>query len=190
MNQIASVKRTFPAQISAASQNELLAGTLAPLQFEGKASYAAPPEKLFAMVSEAENLHKWLPMLKTVKMDHSRSEQVSQCGVGSIRQCSFSGMGDVDESILWWNPPHGYGFRFEPKGRMKMMTPTTDHVVAFIVESDGKGGSIFTFRVYFNWRGMLMRHMAVHMMPTMLNKALANLQRELGGQGGKMRRVI
>lgn len=186
MNQAASANQRFQADSVAVPT---ITGSLAPLRFEARANYNVPPEKLFAMVSEAGNLHKWLPMIKTVKMDHSRSEQESQCSVGSVRQCSFSGMGDVDESIIWWNPPHSYWFRFAPKGRMKAMMPTADHVNAFIVESDGKGGSIFTFRIYFNWRGILMRHMAVHMMPMMLNMALANLQKELGGAGGKMRRV-
>lgn len=188
MNQVASVSENFQADLTAVP-NSFITSSLAPLRFEGKASYNVLPERLFAMVSEAGNLHKWLPMIKTVKMDHSHSEQQSQCNVGSVRQCSFSGMGDVDESIIWWNPPHSYGFSFSPKGRMKMMIPTTDHVIAFISESDGKGGSIFTFRVYFNWRGIFMRHMAVHMMPMLLNKSLSNLQQELGGAGGKMRRI-
>jgi uncharacterized protein YndB with AHSA1/START domain len=189
MNQAVPVKGTsfvgFPQSVQAISS----IGALAPLRFEGKACYDATPEHLFAMVSEARNLHRWLPMLKAVNMDHSHSDQDSQCGVGSIRQCSFRGMGNVDESILWWDPPRSYGFRFEPKGRMKRMTPTTNHVVAFIVENDGRGGSIFTLRVYFNWRGVLMRRMSALMMPMTLNKALANLQRELGGKGGKMRRI-
>lgn len=139
MNQSVSVNNKFPAN-SDAVLNNAIADSLAPLRFEGKASYNVPPEKLFAMVSEAGNMHKWLPMIKTIKMDHSHSEQKSQCSVGSVRQCSFSGMGDVDEGILWWNPSHSYGFSFSPKGRMKMMIPTTDHVIAFISESDGKGG--------------------------------------------------
>ena len=191
MNQVAqatSISNRFQPD-SPKAPNSSITGSLAPLRFEAKASYDTPPEKLFTMVSEADNLHRWLPMIKTVKMDHSHSEKMSLCNVGSVRQCSFSGMGDVDESIIWWKPPHSYWFSFEPKGRMKMMIPTTDHVIAFISESDGKGGSIFTLQVYFNWRGVFMRYMAVHMMPMLLNKALANLQKELGGAGGKMRRV-
>lgn len=188
MNQSVSANYCLPAN-SDAVPNNAAANSLAPLRFEGKARYNVPPEKLFAMVSEAGNMHKWLPMIKTVKMDNSHSEEKTQCNVGSVRHCGFSGMGDVDESIMWWNPPHSYGFSFSPKGRMKMMIPTTDHVIAFISESDGKGGSIFTLQVYCNWRGIFMRHMAVHMMPMMLNKSLSNLQKELGGAGGKMRRI-
>lgn len=191
MNQVASIKKTFPVNTASTAEEKMseIVKSLAPLRFEGKGHYNSTPERLFAMISEQENLHKWLAMLKRVKMDHSHSDRNAQCGVGSVRQCSFAGMGDVEENIIWWTPPHSYGFRFSPKGLGKMMMPTTDHVVSFSVESDGKGGSIFTLSTYFNWRGNFMRHMAVHMMPMMLNMSMTNLQKVLGGAGGKMRGI-
>lgn len=181
------VSASLPVGVAGASR--ALAAGLATLRFEGQAQLDAPPEKVFEMVSDPALLHRWLPFLRKVQMDHSRSEKAAECAAGSQRYCSFRGMGDVEEGIFWWNPPHGYGFHFAPQGRGKLMTPTTSHSNFFLVAPDGGGGSIFTIRVHFEWRGLLMRHLAVRMMPMMLNMGFANLRREFGGQGGKMRRV-
>jgi hypothetical protein len=54
------------------------------------------------------------------------------------------------------------------------------------VGSDGKGGSLLTWQHYFNWRESLMRYMAAIMLPMMMNTALKNIRKELGGAGGKM----
>lgn len=162
---------------------------LATLRFEGRAQLDAPPGTVFEMVSDPTLLHRWLPFLRKVQMDHSKSEMPAQCAAGSRRHCSFRGMGDVEEGIFWWNPPHGYGFHFAPQGRGRLMTPTTNHSNFFLVAPDGDGGSLFTIRVHFEWRGLLMRHLAVRMMPMMLNMGFDNLRREFGGRGGKMRRV-
>jgi hypothetical protein len=160
----------------------------APLRFEGVGYYDAPPEKMFAVISEPDSVSKWLPMLKSLHMDHAASENGPRaCGFGSERSCSFSMMGDVLERVIWWNPPHGYAFSFHPKN--KMMMPTQNHSVVFLVRSHGNGGSEFVFRTYFDWQPGLMRFMAAHMMPMMLNMSFANLQKQLGGKGGKAWRV-
>ena len=159
----------------------------APLRFEAVGYYDVPRETMFSAVSDPVALSKWLPMLKSLHMNHAASENGEQAyGVGSERVCSFSMMGEVTERVLWWNPPHGYAFSFRPKS--KMMVPTRNHTVVFLVKPHGNG-SEFVFRNYFDWQPGVMRFMAAYMMPMTLNMGLANLRKQLGGRGGKMRRV-
>jgi uncharacterized protein YndB with AHSA1/START domain len=161
---------------------------MSPLRFEGIAFYDVPPEEMFAAVSDPVALSKWLPMLKSLHMNHAASQNgPAACGVGSERSCAFSMMGNVTERVIWWNPPHGYSFTFEP-GK-PMMVPTKNHFIVFLVKPHGAGGSQFIFRTYFDWKPGLMRHMAARMFPMMLNMGLANLRKQFGGKGGKMRRV-
>lgn len=187
MNQVASVGRNYRANIPT-TPNSLIPSSLAPLRFEGVGYYDVPPERMFAAISEPGAMSKWLPMLKSLHINHDVSENGPlACGVGSERSCSFSMMGDVTEQVIWWNPPHGYAFTFQPKS--KMMVPTQNHAVVFLVESNGKSGSKFTFRTHFDWLPGMMRHMAARMMPMMLNMGLKNLKKQLGGKGGKFRRI-
>ncbi|MDE1900988.1 MAG: SRPBCC family protein [Alphaproteobacteria bacterium] len=158
-----------------------------PLRFEGVARFDVSPERLFAYVSEPQNVSQWVPMLKALNMNHAHSKNGSgQCGVGSERACAIGMMGNVVERIIWWDPPKGYAFAFQPENTM--MVPTENHYVILLVRSRDKGSEL-VFRTYFNWRPGLMRFMAVYMMPMMLNMAFANIQKKLGGPGGKFRRV-
>ena len=187
MNQVASVGRSYQANLPT-PPNSSIPSSLAPLRFEGVGYYDVPPERMFAAISEPDEMIKWLPMIKSLHVNHNASENGSiACGIGSERSCAFSMMGDVTERVIWWNPPHGYAFSFQPKSQM--MVPTQNHAVVFLVEPHGKGGSKFIFRSHFDWLPSPMRFMAARMMPMMLNMGLANLKKQLGGKGGKFRRI-
>lgn len=161
--------------------------TDSPLRYEGVAQLDAPPERVFEFISNPRQLPKWLAMLNTAQMDHATSESPGTCGVGSTRHCNFRGMGDVEEEILWWDAPHGYAFKFTKKSNLMM--PTSDHVLVWRTDPDGGGGTLFKSQVYFNWRGVIMRHLAAPMMTKLLDESVRNLQREFGGAGGKAKRV-
>lgn len=156
----------------------------APLRMEAKAGFNASPAKLFSTLSNPHAVASWVPLMQSLHMDHGANGNGAECGVGSVRHCAMRGMGELNETIVWWNPPHGYAFQVSAK--IKMILPTEDHVSVMFVEPGGKGGSILTWQHYFNWRGSLMRHMAAVMLPMMMNTALNNIRRELGGAGGKM----
>ncbi len=159
----------------------------APLRMEARAGFSVSPEQLFSTVSNPATVANWVPLMKGVSMEHGNAGNGIECGIGSIRHCDMRGMGELKETIVWWNPPHGYAFKVATK--IRMMLPTEDHVSVMLVESDGNGGSVLTWQHHFNWRGPLLRHMAVVMLPMMMNAALNNLRRELGGVGGRMRFV-
>lgn len=187
MNQVASIGKSFPVDIATALPSSTNS-VLAPLRYEGVGYYDATPAHMFAAVSDPSAMSKWLPMLKSLHMNHEASASgPTVCDVGSERSCSFSMMGDVEEKVIWWNPPQGYAFTFQPKN--KMMMPVQNHTNVLLVEPHGNGGSKFTWRAHFDWQPGPMRFMAARMMPMMLNTGLANLQKQYGGKGGKFRRV-
>lgn len=151
--------------------------TRAPLRHEFKAEFNVPAQQLFDVVSDHHAVANWVPLMKAVSMEHRRSSS-GECGVGSIRHCTLHGMGGIDETILWWEPPHGYAFRVNAKS--KMMMPTKDHVSVMLIESRPDGGSNLTWQHYFNWEGLVMRHMTAIMFPMMMKKALSNIRNQLG----------
>lgn len=153
----------------------ILRHTQAPLQLELQSTFSVPPAALFTTVSDHHSVASWVPLMRAVVMEHTGN---GQCGVGSIRHCSLHGMGGIDEAILWWDPPHGYAFRVEAKS--KLMMPTRDHVSVMLIEPTADGGSHLTWRHYFNWRGLFMRHITAIMLPMMMKTALANIRKELG----------
>lgn len=159
----------------------------APLRMEARAGFNASPEKLFSTISNPNSVASWVPLMQSLHMKNGATGNSTECGVGSVRHCVLRGMGELNETIVWWNPPHGYAFRVSTK--IKMMLPTEDHISVLIVKPDGNGSSILTWQHYFNWHGSLMRHIAAIMLPMMMNRALKNIRRELGGLGGKMRMV-
>ncbi len=150
--------------------------TKAPLQLELIADFVASPEAVFDVISDHNAIANWVPLMKGVFMEHNRIGN-SECDVGSIRHCSLYGMGGIDETILWWNPPHGYAFKV--KAKSKMMLPTKDHISVMLITPRSDGGSRFTWQHYFNWRGVVMRHMTAIMFPMMMKKAFKNIYNEL-----------
>lgn len=178
---------TYAATISDLSSIDVAKHLGAPLRFEGIAHFDASPEALFAYVSEPQNVSAWVPMLKALTMNHAHSQSgPAQCGVGSERACAIGMIGNVVERIIWWDPPKGYAFAFQPEN--KMMAPTENHYVVLLVRPRDRGSELI-FRTYFNWRPGLMRFMAAQMMPMMLNMAFNNMRKALGGPGGKFRKV-
>ncbi|MDI1309273.1 MAG: SRPBCC family protein [Methylotenera sp.] len=110
-------------------------------------------------------------------MEHHNNSG-GECGVGSVRHCALHGMGGLDETIVWWNPPHGYAFKVDVKS--KIMMPTKDHFSVMLIEPHVNGGSTLTWRHYFNWRSFFMRHVTAVMLPMMMRKAIDNIRKELG----------
>lgn len=151
--------------------------TKAPLRLELKSSFSITPDLLFKIISDHNAVVNWVPLMKAVSMEHHQSSG-DECSVGSVRHCTLRGIGRIDETILWWNPPYGYAFRVAAKS--KMMMPTEDHVSVMLIEASADGESILTWRHYFNWQGLVMRYMAALMFPMMMKGALNNIHKDLG----------
>lgn len=159
------------------------AHTPAPLRMEGVFHFAAAPETVFQRVYDPSFLASWFPMITGGHLDYDGSEAPGAPGVGAKRYCRTSGMGTLDETILYWNPPHGYAYTVK-----NVFMPIKEHLATMEVVSDGADGAWFRWRQYFNGARpdvVLFKPM----MASMMTKGLNALAKELGGQGGKMKVV-
>ncbi|MFA7351588.1 MAG: SRPBCC family protein [Methylotenera sp.] len=150
--------------------------TQAPLRLAYEMDFNASPEALFQTISDHNAVLNWVPLMKSVSMEHQQNN-TQACDVGSVRHCSLHAMGGIDETILWWNPPYGYAFKVEAKS--KIMMPTVDHVSVMQIDQLAEGGSHLTWQHYYNWRGLLMRHITAIMFPKMMETALNNIRKVL-----------
>lgn len=151
----------------------------APLRFAWEIDFANNPETVFNIISDQHALLNWVPLMKSVSMEHNPNN-IDECGIGSIRHCSLHGMGGIDETILWWDPPYGYAFKVEAKS--KIMMPTKDHVSVMLINQLPCGGSRLTWEHYFHWSGFFMRHITAILFPRMMKKALNNIRKTLNNE--------
>ncbi|PKO47111.1 MAG: hypothetical protein CVU29_04080 [Betaproteobacteria bacterium HGW-Betaproteobacteria-22] len=150
--------------------------TQAPLRLAFEMDFHATPELLFKTISDHHSVINWVPLMKSVSMEHHHNN-AHECGVGSVRHCSLRAMGGIDETILWWSPPYGYAFKVEAKSRIMM--PTTNHVSVMQIDRLADGGSHLTWHHYYDWRGLFMRHITAIMFPKMMKTALNNIRKIL-----------
>jgi len=69
------------------------------------------------------------------------------------------------------------------------MMPIRDHVAGMTLTARGPHATELRWDQYFNFKGLVMRHMFPAIMTALMNRGLANLSKELGGEGGRMRVV-
>lgn len=148
--------------------------TTAPLRIERTKRFEAPADQVFAKIVDHQAMVGWVPMLTAVRLEHGGSTAPGDCGVGTVRHCSVQGMGNVDETIIHWDPPRSWAYKVSAKGM-----PTKDHVATMAVQPDGAGGTVLVWRHYFNYKGFVVRWMFPFMFKAMLGRALENLRKEL-----------
>lgn len=159
------------------------AHTHAPLRMRGTFEFDAPSETVFERVTDPELIGSWFGMVKGGYADHSSSQLPGEWGAGSKRYCQTSGMGTLDETILHWDAPRVCAYNVKSP-----MMPIKDHVALMVVEPRADGAT-FHWHQYFNYKGLLMRHLFPSMMLTMMNDGLAKLAKQIGGPGGRMKSV-
>ena len=103
----------------------------APQQIRYEGHLDAPPEAVFAALTDYAGMTAWMPKVSHVEVDNSQAEV--EGGVGCERQCTFGSM-ELNERIVWWEEGVGYGYTVENG-------PVDDHVGVVQVESDGAGGT-------------------------------------------------
>ncbi|UWR21745.1 SRPBCC family protein [Sulfitobacter sp. S190] len=165
-------------------RNEVRRITQAPLRMAGTFDFAVPAEVLFPRISEPAQMAAWFPLLKGGKLDHATSQDAGDWGEGSKRQCYTNGMGTLYETIHYWDAPNAYTYEVK-----NFMMPITDHLALMAITPNGRGGVLMTWHQYFNLKGIAMRHMFPTMMLGMMNKGMATLAKDLGGEGGRITRV-
>lgn len=163
---------------------DVRAFTSAPLQMEGKFQFNSPAAVVFDRVTDPQQLATWFPIITGGKVDHSRSNQLGEWGVGSKRICDTLGMGALDETIRYWRRPYAYAYTVK-----NWTMPITDHCAVMEVHPLGSEGSCLIWRQYYRPVGAFLKYLFPHLMITFMNQGMATLQQELGGTGGRMRLV-
>ncbi|SHH80943.1 SRPBCC family protein [Cognatishimia maritima] len=158
--------------------------TKAPLRMAGSFDFAVSQEVLFPRISEPEEMAKWFPLLKGGDLDHTTSKASGDWGEGSKRQCYTNGMGTLFETIHYIDAPNAYTYEVK-----NFMMPIKDHLALMALTPNGTGGTTMYWHQYFNLKGIAMRHMFPTMMLGMMNRGMATLAKELGGKGGRIKRV-
>jgi len=158
--------------------------TNAPMRMTGTFHFAASREVVFEKVGDPKILASWFPTIYGGTLDHGQSCNIGEWGEGSKRLCYTHGMGTIDETVLLWEPPRAYAYTAK-----NAMMPIRDHVAAMTLTELGPSETSLRWDQYFNLKGLVMRHMFPSVMTALMNRGLANLAKELGGKGGRMRIV-
>ncbi|ARU54610.1 MxaD protein [Oleiphilus messinensis] len=153
--------------------------TNAPQYAISVAQLNAPPEAVFEVVADHENLRDWVPMIDhLVEVDHSQSLPPGRPGVGTVRICDFAG--DIlTEDILYWKEGVGYAYSVRDHEDLAV----TKHLGVIWVEPDQRGGSYISWRQFFEKKpGSIKAHMMPVMMSYVMDSALDNLVDKWGGE--------
>lgn len=153
--------------------------TSAPLQIVLMARLNVPTDQAFDLVSR--QLTSWVAQIPHVEWDHKNSTTAGECGKGSVRVCAF-GKGKIVENIAYWKEGAIYAYKADGE-RSTASFPIKNHLGVFIVESDGQGGSLITWRQYFNRKFSLMAPMVSWGMRTkVMEPGLRKLIAQHGGE--------
>jgi len=150
--------------------------TKAQLKMRGVFEFNCPPDTLWPLISTADGIASWFPIISGGRHDNSSSQTVDACDVGAKRYCQTIGMGQLDETILHWDPPRAYAYNVKNK-----MMPIKNHLAVMIVEPVGGDGCRLTWLQYFDYKGLVMRYLFPTMMLTPMNIGLRSLMRRVGG---------
>lgn len=172
-----SEKSAFPSGSRTFNGIQVDDFTRAPLRAIKQAHFKASPNAVFSKISHHAKLYEWVPMLDhDIKVDHSQAENPGTSGVGTRRICVFDG-DTLVERIMAWRPNQGYAYSVVEGSDLAI-----DHLGVMTVESDGEGGTIMTWRQYFNPApGSIKAKMMPYMINHVMNGALENLSSEFGG---------
>lgn len=158
--------------------------TNAPLKMMGEFEFNCAPERLWPLVTDAHGIASWFPIIYGGSHDYSSSQTKGSCGIGAKRYCK-SAMGTINETFLHWEEPKVYAYSAK-----NFMMPTKNHVAVMILEQIAPGKTRLTWLQYFDYKGLVMRHMFPYMMTTLINMGINKLAKMVGGgKGGKMRVV-
>lgn len=158
--------------------------TTAPEKMAGKMVFHATKEEVFHQLSDSAQLASWFPTLRRIDLDHSSSCTNGEMGEGTNRVCHMLGMGAMNEKIIHWDEGKAYAY-----SASNFMLPIKDHVTFMHLTEDEPGVTVLVWKHYFNFTGLIMRHMFPTMMIMLMNVGLKELAKRLGGPGGKMAKV-
>jgi carbon monoxide dehydrogenase subunit G len=145
--------------------------TKAPLRAEQTVSLNAPPDKVWALISDHEKTPTYLPMIARVTVDNSRASIMN--GVGAVRACTMGDM-TLEEEIKFWKPSRAMAYGLSDSNTVGMK----GHLGVVLLASNRTGGTDVRWKFYFD-------HPEVEMMTTQargaLEQGMAGLVEIFGG---------
>jgi carbon monoxide dehydrogenase subunit G len=117
--------------------------TRAPLRAEQTFSLNAPPEKVWALVSDYEKLPTYLSFVDKVTVDNSSAATAN--GVGAVRTCSI-GDSTLFEDVRLWEPNRALAYSL----RDGNPTGLTGHLGLVVMAPNKTGGTTVRWQFYFD----------------------------------------
>ena len=141
------------------------------------------PAHAFELVSDIEQLSTWFTDIQNPAMDNTHSSRgPNAMGVNSIRSCSLDGE-YLYEDIVHYdekNLSYAYSINFD---KSTVNFPISNQVSLFTVESDEHGGSLVTWRHYYDKNFHITAPVLNFAMKKMiLEPAVDNLISQYGGE--------
>ncbi|MEM9547184.1 MAG: SRPBCC family protein [Bacteroidota bacterium] len=145
--------------------------TNAPRQLQKSRLINASKHKIWPIVADHKGMASWMPMIKHV--DLVKQGVHKDWGDGCERHCQF-GPDLLEEKIVFWDEPNGYAYQISDMHLVK------NHLGYISLESKGDGTQI-TWTQYFKPNGNFVKQIiSKHiMMPFIMSRALANLERKV-----------
>lgn len=119
--------------------------TTAPLRAVQTARLNATPEVVFTEITGEAQMPTWITGLTRVTHDHSASANSGALGAGSLRSLHLRNGRDL-ERIAVVEAPHLFAYQILEG------PPLKDHLAIMAVSPHPDGGSVFSWRQYFNVR--------------------------------------
>ena len=141
------------------------------------------PTEAFELVADINKLTIWFTDIKNPQVDNRLSVNGPDAfGVNSVRTCSLDG--DIlYEDIVHYDAKNlSYAYAID-MDKSTVSFPISNQMAMFTVESDGNGGSVISWRHYFNKNFHVMAPVLNFMMKKMIMRpAVENLFEQYGGE--------
>jgi hypothetical protein len=131
---------------------------------------------VFARLAHHEGLTEWVPLLKSVIVEHPQPLASGESAVGTTRTLVFQGGLMLVEKVVYWNPPLCYAY--DTQGSL---FPLHDYIGLMGVEPSADGGGVFVFREYFAVSGPIKKTVLPHGVVPPMRKAFHKLSQLIGG---------
>jgi len=112
----------------------------ASIEFSGKSA-----EDVFSIMGDPERITDWYLLAKSVRMSHSEDSVEFMKSQDKSFTVDFVLFGELEEEILFWDPPHSYIYR-----AVGPEFPIKDYYAEIAVASTGESTGTLHWRIYFD----------------------------------------
>lgn len=112
----------------------------ASIEFSGKSA-----EDVFSIMGDPERITDWYLLAKSVRMSHSEDSVGFAKSQDKSFTVDFLLFGELEEEILFWDPPHSYIYR-----AVGPEFPIQDYYAEIAVASNGESRGTLHWRIYFD----------------------------------------